>query len=131
MICLDSLNSLQYSISIISIIIGFVLILIGIITQLHINNYLKSDHKHEKDFLETILNFHFSNGTIRSSIEKTTPVDYDILTQTISHHNTPSTTKIFPDVLFDMEKENAIFRKECLHFNHQEQMQNEIIRLVY
>lgn len=44
------------------------------------NNYFQSDHKHKKDFLNTILNFHLSNGTIGSSIDKTTPVNYGILT---------------------------------------------------
>jgi hypothetical protein len=103
------------------------------ITQLHLNNYFKSSHKPEQDFLDTILNFRFSNGTIRSSIEKPTPVNYDILTQTLSHHNTPSTTKITRNdnlLLFDIDKENEIFRKECFKFNYQEQLKNEIIRLV-
>jgi hypothetical protein len=114
-------------------IIGLILILIGIQIQLHLNNYFKSHHQHEEDFLNTILNFHFSNGTIRSSIEKITPVNYDILTQTMSHHNTPSTTKIHPNqnsLLFDIELENEIFKKECLRSNYQEQIQNEIIRFV-
>jgi len=78
---------------------------------------LKSSHKTEEDFFDTILNFHLSNGTIQSSIDKTTPVNYDILTQTISYHNTPSTTKIYPNdnlLLFDIDEENEIFKKECL-----------------
>ncbi|CAF0795952.1 unnamed protein product [Rotaria sordida] len=134
-ICYNYFNSIQYSISITSIImcflIGLIFIFIGTITHLHLNNYLKSPYKHEENFLDTILNFHFSNGTIGSVIEKTTPVNYDILTQTISHHNTPSTTKIYPNdnlLLFDIDEENKIFQKECLHFNHQEKIQNEIIR---
>ncbi len=134
MICPNYLNSTQYSFSIIIILIccsiGFVLILIGIITQLHLNDYLKTPHKHEEDFLNTILNFHFSNGTIRSSIERTTPVNYDILT---SRHNTPSTTHVYPNdnlLLFDIEEENKIFKNECLRFNYQEQIHNEVIRLV-
>ncbi|CAF4111667.1 unnamed protein product, partial [Rotaria sp. Silwood1] len=135
-ICNNYLNSIQHSISIISIVmcflIGLILIFVGIITHLHLNNYFKSSQKHE-DFLDTILNFHFSNGTIGSAIEKTTPVNYDILTQTISHHNTPSTTKVYPNddlLLFDIDEENKIFQQECLHLNHQEKIQKEIIRLV-
>ncbi|CAF3322291.1 unnamed protein product [Rotaria sp. Silwood1] len=133
-ICNNYLNSIQHSISIISIVmcflIGLILIFMGIITHLHLNNYFKSSQKHE-DFLDTILNFHFSNGTIGSAIEKTTPVNYDILTQTISHHNTPSTTKVYPNddlLLFDIDEENKIFQQECLHLNHQEKIQKEIIR---
>lgn len=113
--------STPYSTSIIFIIIcliiGFILILIGIVTQLHLNDYLKSSSKPEKDFLDTI----FSIGTIRSSIERSTPVSYDILTQTISHHNTPSTTKTYQNndlLLFDIEKENEIFKKECLRISN-------------
>ncbi|CAF2998992.1 unnamed protein product [Rotaria socialis] len=134
-ICKNHLNSTQYSISILSIIIcfliGLIFISIGIITQLHLNDYLKSSHKHDEDFLDTILNFHFSNGTLGSGIERATPVNYDILTQGLSHQNTPSTTKIHQNddlLLFDIDEENEIFQKECLHINHQEKLQNEIIR---
>jgi len=98
-----------------------------------LNNYFKSYHKNKENFLDRILNFHFSNGTIQSSIDKITPVNYDILTQTISQHNTPSTTKIYPNenfFLFDIDEEKKIFQKESLYFNYQEKIRNEIIRLV-
>ena len=134
-LCHHSLNSTSYYLGILSIIlcflIGLILILLGLVTQLHLNDYFKSSHKSEEDFLDTILNFQFSHGTIRSSIEKITPVNYDILTQTISHHNTPSTIKTYPNdnlLLFDIEEENRIFQKEYFRSNYQEQIQNEILR---
>lgn len=136
-ICYNYINTVEYSISIVSMIfcflIGFILIIFGIIIQLHFNNYLKSSNKHEEDFLDTILNCHLSNGTMRSVMEKPTPVNYDIITQTLSHHNTPSTTKVYPNdnlLLFDIDEENKIFQKECLRSNHQEKILNEIIRCV-
>ena len=90
MICPQSPHSAHYILSILCFLIGLILILFGIITQLHQTDYLKSSDKHKNNSLDTILNFRFSTGTIRSSIERTTPVDYDILTQTISHHTTPN-----------------------------------------
>lgn len=112
-------------------IIGFILIFLGILTQLYLTDYLKASHKHKEDALDTILNFHFSSGTVESNIEKTKPINYDILTQAISHQNTPSMTKIDADhdsLLFDIDEENKIFQKECLHLSHQEKLRNEIIR---
>jgi hypothetical protein len=93
-ICHYSPNSTYNILSILCFLIGFILILLGILTQLHLTNYLQSSDKPKENFLDTILNFHFSTGTIRSSIERTTPVNYDILTQTISRHTTP---KIYPN----------------------------------
>jgi hypothetical protein len=71
-----------------------------------LNNYLTNHDKHEEEFLDTILNLQFSNGTIRSSIDKSTPVNYDLLTQTMSHHSTPS-IRTFPSFLYDNNQEQT------------------------
>ena len=89
----------------------------GIVTQFHLNNYFKNFEKYKGNLFDTILNFRLSNGTIQTTLDKTKPVNYDILTQTI--RSTPSTIKLDPHddlFLFDMNDEDEIIRNECLKF---------------
>jgi len=114
-ICPIYLNSLQYTLGIISIIIcffiGFIGILIGLLIQCHLNNYFKIQDRQADNFFDTILNYPSSHDNQQSSFEKITPVNYDILTQTISQHNTPLINRTNPNrnlLLFDINKENQV-----------------------
>lgn len=136
-ICPTYLDSFHYILSILSIIIcfliGFIGILIGILSQFHLNNYFKSQDRQQENFFDTILNYPSSNENLQSSFEKVTPVNYDILTQTISQHNTPLVSKTYPNknlLLFDMNEENQIFQHEPMKSNYYKQIENQIIRFV-